>query len=114
MLLKRILMQCTTPVARDAVRRETIDGVEHVIITSKTLPDNIVMNGGLYPGEEIEKGFQTLERTLAPVEHPTDAKGNFISATDPAAIHNFYAGAFNTNVTRKDGRVSIDKTISVP
>jgi len=110
---QRILVQCSTPVARDAVKRMNIDGVEHVVISSKTLPDDVVMNGGLYPGDEIAKGFKTLERTLAPVEHPTDTDGNFISAADPTAIHNFYAGAFNDNVRREDGRVMVDKVVNV-
>jgi hypothetical protein len=110
---KRILIQCATEVKRNAVRREAIDGVEHVIISSMTLPDNIVMNGGLYPAEEIEASFKTLERTLAPVEHPQDANGNFLSANDPVAIHNYYAGAFNENVRRENGRVAVDKVINV-
>lgn len=110
---KRVLVQCATAVGRDAIRRETIDGVEHIIVSSFTLPDNIVMNGGLYPAEEIAASFQSLERTLAPVEHPQDSQGNFISATDPSAIHNFYAGAFNTNVTQVDGRIAVDKVINV-
>lgn len=109
----RVMIQCATAVNRDAVRRESINGVEHVIISSFTLPDNIVMNGMLYPAEEIEAGFSTLERTLAPVEHPTDSHGNFISATDPEALHNFHAGAFNVNVSRDNGRVHIEKFINV-
>ena len=112
-MLKHILIQCATLVARNAVSRRTIDGVEHIVISSMTLPNDIVMNGGLYPAEEITKSFESLERTLAPVEHPTDAQGNFISATDPAAIHNFYAGAFNENVRQVDGRVAVDKVINV-
>jgi hypothetical protein len=107
------MIQCATAVNRDAVRRESIGGIEHVIVSSFTLPDNVVMNGGLYPAEEIEAGFPTLERTLAPVEHPTDSQGNFISASDPEAIHNFHAGAFNVNVSREDGRVHIEKFINV-
>lgn len=110
---KRRMIQCATAVNRDAVRRESIGGIEHVIVSSFTLPDNIVMNGGLYPAEEIEKGFPTLERTLAPVEHPVDSQGNFISASDPEAIHNFHAGAFNVNVTRENGRVHVEKFINV-
>jgi len=100
-------------VDRTAVSRKSIGGVEHIIVSSHTLPDDIVMNGGLYPADEIAASFATLERTLAPVEHPTDADGNFISANDPVAIHNYYAGAFNENVRQEDGRVSIDKVINV-
>lgn len=110
---KKKMVQCATRINRGAVRRQAVNGVEHVIVSSFTLPDNVVMNGGLYPAEEIEASFETLERTLAPVEHPTDAQGNFISASDPEAIHNFHAGAFNVNVSRKDGRVHIEKHINV-
>jgi hypothetical protein len=107
------MVQCATRVNRDAVRRTSINGVEHVIVSSFTLPDDVVMNGGLYPADEIANSFATLERTLAPVEHPTDANGNYISASDPEAIHNFHAGAFNVNVNQVDGRVHIEKFINV-
>jgi len=110
---KKKLVMCSSLVNRDAVKREVKDGVEHIIVSSYTLPDDVVMNGGLYPAEETEKSFQTLERTLAPVEHPTDGDGNFISASDPHAIHNFHAGAFNVNVKRDGGRVHIEKHINV-
>lgn len=113
MTIKRKMVQCATAVNKKAVRRETIDGVEFIIVSSYTLPDNVVMNGGLYPADEIEKSFDSLERTLAPVEHPTDPAGNFISASDPVAIHDFHAGAYNENVTRENGRVHIEKRINV-
>ena len=110
---KRVLIQCSSLVDRAAVSRKNIDGVEHIVVSSRTLPDNIVMNGLLYPAEEIAKSFGSLERTLAPVEHPSNASGAFISASDPTAIHNFYVGAFNENVHQEDGRVVIDKVINV-
>lgn len=109
----RVMIQCVSGVNKDAVSRTSINGVEHIIVESFTLPDDIVMNGGLYPAAEIEKSFASLERTLAPVEHPEDANGNFISATDPESIHNFHAGAFNMNVTRENGRVRVEKHINV-
>ena len=108
----RVMIQCRTLVNKDAVRRETIDGVEHIIVSSATLPDDVVMNGGLYPADEIAKSFESLELTLAPIEHPT-INGQFISASDPRAIHGFHAGAFNQNVRREGGRVHIDKYINV-
>ena len=109
---KRIMIQCKARIKKDAVRRETIDGVEHIIVSSSTLPDDIVMNRGLYPAEEIEKSFLSLERTFAPLEHPT-INGEFISASDPEAVHGFHAGAYNVNVRREGGRVHIDKKINV-
>lgn len=111
--ISKKFVQCATVVNAADISRDTINGVEHITITSFTLPDNIVMNGGLYPADEINASFQTLERTLAPVEHPTDSSGQFISASDPVAIHDFHAGAFNTNVSKHDGRIKIDKTINV-
>lgn len=110
----RMMVRCESAVNKDAVRREVIDGVEHVIISSFTMPDNIVMNGILYPAEEIAASFHTLERTLAPIEHPVDSDGNFLSANDPLAIHNFHAGAFNVNVKKVDGRLHIEKHVNVP
>ena len=110
---KKLFIQCSSLVKKDAVRHENIDGVEHIVISSYTLPDGIVMNGGLYPADEVSKSFHTLERTLAPVEHPTDSDGRYISATDPVAINNFYAGAYNTNVVQEDGRIKIEKTVNV-
>lgn len=110
---KKLFIQCSSLVKKDAVRHKSIDGVEHIIISSYTLPDGIVMNGGLYPADEVAKSFHTLERTLAPVEHPMDSDGRYISATDPIAINNFYAGAYNTNVVQEDGRIKIEKTVNV-
>lgn len=109
---KRIMIQCRTEVKKDAVSRKSIDGVEHIIVSSSTLPDDIVMNGGLYPADEIAASFNSLELTLAPVEHPV-INGEFLSASDPRAIHDFHAGAFNVNVRQEGGRVHIDKFINV-
>lgn len=105
-------IQCKSLVNKDSVRRENREGVEHIVIESKTLPDDIVMNNMLYPASEIEKSFSSLEGTLAPFGHP-EKEGRFLSATDPYAIANFYVGAHNENVRREDGRVIIDKVINV-
>ncbi len=111
--MKRKLIFCKTKVKASGIRREIREGVEHIIITSFTLPPDIVMNGGLYPAEEINKSFHTLERTLAPIEHP-EVNGQFISAIDPLAIHNFHGGVWNENVHQiDDGRIQIDKVVNV-
>lgn len=110
---KKKFVQCRVQVNKDSIKRDSVDGVEHITITSFTLPDNIVMNGGLYPADEINASFQTLERTLAPVEHPMDTAGQFLSASDPVSINNFYAGAYNVNVSKDKGRIKIDKVINV-
>ena len=107
------MVQCVSLVNKSNVTRKQINGVEHIIVSSHTLPDDIVMNDIFYSSNEIEKSFSSLERTLAPIEHPTNSSGEFISASDPDAIHNFHVGAFNVNVTRENGRVHIEKHINV-
>lgn len=86
-----------------------------IVIPSYTLPDGVVMNGGLYPAEEIEKSYMTLQNTLAPLGHPV-VNGEYVSASDPQAVHRFHAGAWNAKVERqpyKGGhRVYVEKRVN--
>jgi hypothetical protein len=95
-----------------AVRKEKRNGRDVVIVPSATLPDNVIMNGILYPPEEIEKSYQTLNRKPAPLGHPK-VNGKFVSASDPEGINLGYIGAWNENVRREGGRVLLDKVIDV-
>jgi hypothetical protein len=95
-----------------AVRKEKRNGRDVVVVPSATLPDDVVMNGIRYPADEIEKSYLTLNRTPAPLGHPT-INGKFVSARDPEGINIGYIGAWNENVVRKDGRVFLDKVIDV-
>jgi hypothetical protein len=94
------------------VRREKRHGRDVIIVPSATLPDNVVMNGILYPAEEIEKSYMGLERTPAPLGHPV-VNGKLVSARDPLGINVGYIGAHNENVRREGGRVLMDKVIDV-
>ncbi|MNQ39742.1 hypothetical protein D3C85_533710 [compost metagenome] len=94
------------------VRKETRNGRAVIVVPSATLPDNVIMNGILYPAEEIEKSFMGLERTPAPLGHPI-VNGKLISARDPEGINVGYIGAHNENVRREGGRVLMDKVIDV-
>ena len=95
-----------------AIRREKRNGRDVVIVPSATLPDNVIMNGILYPAEEIAKSYKGLERTPAPLGHPT-INGKFLSARDPEGINAHYIGAWNENVRQENGRVLLDKVIDV-
>lgn len=95
-----------------AIRKEKRNGRDVVIVPSATLPDNIVMNGIMYPADEIEKSFAGLERTPAPLGHPT-INGKFVSAKDPEGINLGWIGAWNENLRRENGRVFLDKVIDV-
>jgi tetrahydromethanopterin S-methyltransferase subunit B len=92
------------------IRTETEDGREYLVLPSYTLPDGVVMNGGLYTKEEIDASYKTLEDTPAPMGHPM-ADGKYISAYHPKAINAYYAGAFNRNVRREGNRVYLEKWV---
>ncbi|MHC2298160.1 hypothetical protein [Rhizobium mongolense] len=95
-----------------AVRKEKRNGRDVVIVPSATLPDNVVMNEIMYPADEIEKSYISLNRTPAPLGHPT-VNGKFVSARDPEGINIGWVGAWNENVRRENGRVFLDKVIDV-
>lgn len=94
------------------IRREQHNGREHIVIPSYTLPDNVVMNGGLYTREEIDKHYKGLEGTLAPLAHPKK-DGKFISAREPEALNANHIGAWNRNVERRGNRIYLEKWVDV-
>lgn len=95
------------------IRIENVEGEPHLIIPSYTLPDSVQMNGGMYPKEEIDRAWPTLEGTMAPIGHPTNNAGEWVSAFSATAIHNFHGGAFNRNVRRDGHRVYAEKVVNI-
>jgi hypothetical protein len=95
-----------------SIRREQHNGREHIVIPSFTLPDEVIMNGGLYPHDEIEKAYGSLEGTLAPLGHP-QVDGEYVSARQPEAINSYHVGAWNRNVKRVGNRISVEKWLDV-
>ena len=68
-------------------------------IPAKTLPDDIVMNDVLYPADSIREGYETMEGTPAPLEHPR-VDGWKVSARNCEAMNRHWVGAWNANVRR--------------
>lgn len=86
----------------------TINGQEHYVIRGVVpIVDDIVMNGGLYPAEEINKSFKTMERKLMPIGHPM-VNGKYVPSTDPEALNTYYAGAWAQNVSKSNDKVVMD------
>ncbi|SEN68468.1 DUF2213 domain-containing protein [Halomonas caseinilytica] len=102
----------TTRVNASQIKRETINGEDHYRIPSATLPDNVVMNDGLYPAQEIESSYRSLEGTPAPLGHPK-VGNSFVPASSPHAINKHWVGAWNENVRRQGGRVLLDKVVNI-
>ncbi|CVG57883.1 Uncharacterised protein [Serratia marcescens] len=84
------------------ITSEIIDGVEHIVVKDVCpVIDDIVLNGGLYPADEISKGFKSLEGKPMPYGHPK-IEGQYVSASNVRAVNEYHIGAFARNV-RKDG-----------
>lgn len=111
-MTKHIRVNVRSQANSKAARTEKRNGRDVLIVPSATLPDNVVMNGIMYPADEIEKGYKSLERTPAPLGHPM-VGNSFVSAVDPEGINIGWIGAWNENVRRENGRVLLDKVIDV-
>lgn len=102
----------TTQVNSKTIRREEYNGREHLVLPSYTLPANVIMNGGLYTSEQIDKHYKGLEGTLAPLGHP-QVNGLHVSAFSPEGINVGHVGAWNRNVKKSGNRVYVEKWVDV-
>ena len=106
------LITINSSVGRSDIRTEQHNGRDHLVVSSMTLPFDVVMNGGLYPASEIQAHYEELEGTLAPLGHPV-LEGEFISAYSAEALNTNYCGAWNRNVKLAGNRVSVEKWIDI-
>jgi hypothetical protein len=100
-------------VVQNMVRKEEFQGEMHYMIASATMPDDIVMNGVLYPKEEIQRAANSINGVHAPLGHPRDDQGNLISATSPYAIRHYGIGAQVVNARYENGRILHDTAINI-
>jgi len=108
----QLLVNISTLVDNSAIRTETIEGVEFTVLPSKTLPKDIVMNGIMYPGDEVKRTIDTLNMTPVTLGHPV-VNGKFADAYDmmSQAKHGL-SGAFNKVAGQaQDGSWLVDKYI---
>jgi hypothetical protein len=94
------------------IRNETVNGIDFLVLPSYTLPDNVVMNDGLYTREEIDKNYMQLNGTLAPMGHPK-IDGEYVSAFHPQALISNHIGAYNDNVERRGNRIYMEKWVPI-
>lgn len=86
----------TNKTENSKIRTITDDaGDEIIIVPSYTHPADIVMNGILYPEDENRKAANAFSGVPVPYGHPTDADGNFISASSEIGVNRYQFGAFN-------------------
>lgn len=108
----RVLANMFTKVNSKAIKRITYNGREHWVIPSYTLPANVIMNGGLYTSEQIDKHYKGLEGTPAPLGHPM-MDGKFISARQAEGLNLGWVGAWNRNVKKSGDRIYLEKWVDV-
>lgn len=107
-----IQVNVTTKVNSKSIRKETHNGREHWVLSSYTLPANVIMNDGLYTSEQIDRHYRGIEGTLAPLGHPV-LDGQFISAFSPEGINQGHVGAWNRNVKKSGNRVYVEKWLDI-
>lgn len=91
---------------------ETINNVEHYVVQNVCpLYDDCVLNEGLYPTAENDKGYKSLDRVPMPYGHPK-VNGNYVTARDVEAINEHYIGAYSANPRKENGRVLIDMYVN--
>ena len=86
---------------------------KEMVIRSVAAKDETVLNRILYTRSELDSSMETLNLTPAPLGHPVDENGDFLSARDVKAINGFYFGAYNENPRRDGDRILVDKVINI-
>lgn len=74
--------------------------------------DDIVMNGRLYPADQLAAGVTSLEGKPAPAGHPKSAEGKFISALNGEALASAWIGSYVRNARHEGGRTMVDVVVN--
>lgn len=102
----------TTINSASNISEQVIDGDLHYVIKNVTpLCDDIVMNGGLYPAEEIRNSYHGLNGNPAPYNHPM-VDGSFVSAHNIRAVNQYHVGAWIENASHDGGKVLVDLKVN--
>jgi hypothetical protein len=102
----------TTINSASNISEQVIDGDMHYVIKNVIpLCDDIVMNGGMYPAEEIRNSYHGLNGNPAPYNHPM-VDGSFVSAHNIRAVNQYHVGAWIENASHDGGKVLVDLKVN--
>lgn len=102
----------TTINSASNISEQIIDGDPHYVIKNVVpVVDDVVMNNGLYPGEEIRKSYHGLDGKPAPYNHPM-IDGKFVSASMTRAANQFSVGAWIENPSHDGSKALVDLKIN--
>lgn len=103
----------TTINSASNISKKIIDGDPHYIIKNVVpVVDDIVMNNGLYPGDEIRKSYHGLDGKPAPYNHPM-IDGKYVSASMTRAANQFSVGAWIENSSHDGNKALVDLYINI-
>lgn len=98
--------------AASNISEQVIDGDDHYVIKNVVpLVDDVVMNGGMYPADEIKKSYVGLNGNPAPYNHP-QIDGAYVSAHNIRASHQYHVGAWIENSSHDGGKVLVDLKVN--
>ena len=107
---KKMLVNFIQKVNNSDIREETLDGHKYVVLPSKTMPANVVMNKLMYSERQIDKTIQSIDGSPAPIDHPM-VNGQYVDARETRAALEFGAGV--NKLIGKDGdRYSVEKWVN--
>ena len=100
--MSKLFVNFVQKINASQIRDESMDGVDYIVVSSKTMPDDIVMNGIMYPADQIDATIKTIDESPAPLGHPM-IDGKYVSAYNQRAQNTFnQAGGINKYI-KKDG-----------
>lgn len=85
----------------------TLGGDPHMITQMVPIKGDTVMNGILYPEEEVAAAYGQFTNLPAPAGHPK-VDGKSVSAYHPMAVNAFNVGGFTRNPRREGKKVIVD------
>jgi len=74
--------------------------------------NDIVMNGRLYPADQLAAGVASLEGKPAPAGHPKNGAGQYISALNGEALASAWIGSYCVNARHAAGRTLCDVVVN--
>jgi hypothetical protein len=102
----------TTINSASNISEQIIDGDPHYVIKNVVpVVDDVVMNNGLYPGEEIRKSYHGLDGKPAPYNHPM-IDGKYVSASMTRAANQFSVGAWIENSSHDGSKALVDLKVN--
>lgn len=111
--MKKLQVNVLTVInAASNISEQVIDGDDHYVIKNVVpLVDDVVMNGGMYPADEIKKSYVGLNGNPAPYNHP-QIDGAYVSAHNIRASHQYHVGAWIENSSHDGGKVLVDLKVN--